>query len=152
MEYYFEDFKEGDVYRTMHRTMTEYDLMSFVTLTGYFEEIFLNADFARQQSVYGKRIVPGPLIFILSDGLYIQTRRLENGIAFLGLTDLKVLTPVAVGDTLHQEVLVEKTRTTHKPGRGIVSTYHKVVNQEGTAVMEYRTDRMIRSRTHEAAQ
>jgi hypothetical protein len=41
--FYFEDFVVGDVYQTLSRTMTEADLVGFVGLTGFFEEVFISA-------------------------------------------------------------------------------------------------------------
>ena len=61
-------------------------------------------------------------------------------------TELKVLGPTNVGDTIHVEVEVLNVRATSKGNRGIVTTRNDVVNQRGETVVTYKAVRMMKGR------
>jgi acyl dehydratase len=146
-EWYFDDFQVGQVHRTMGRTVTETDLVNFVTLGGIFEETFINAEYARDGSLFGGRVVPGLLILVIAEGLYVQTGHTRHGKAFLGLDDLRITAPVMCADTIHAEVSVEAARPSGgHPDHGILTLRHRVVNQRGAEVASYQTARMVARR------
>jgi len=141
---YFEDYTVGKTVRTYGRTVTETDLVNFTTLCRFFEPLFIDQPYVEKSSAYKKRIAPGALTFSLAEGLTILSGILyKTGMAFLGV-EMKVLEPTFIGDTLTVEIEVVAKRETKKPDRGIVTYLHRVVNQEGTPVMEYTIKRMIR--------
>jgi acyl dehydratase len=143
--WFIEDFSPGDFFVTMGRTVTETDLVNYLGLSGFFEEVFMNAPMAQSRSVYQRRVVPGVLVLAIAEGLFVLTGRLQQGIAFLGLSDLQIRGPVAVGDTLSARLEVRSTRLTSKPGRGILEISH-AVRADGSVVMEYTSARMVAAR------
>jgi acyl dehydratase len=146
-EWYFEDFEVGQVHTTMGRTLAEADVMTFVGFTGIFEQIFINAEYAREQTIFGRRVVPGLCILVVVEGLYVLTGHTHHGKAFLGLDELKINTPVACGDTIHAEVTVESVRPSSKhEGHGVMALRHHVLNQGGVEVMSYKTVRLMECR------
>jgi acyl dehydratase len=146
-DWYFDDFEVGQVHTTMGRTVTEADLVNFVTFGGIFEEIFINAEYAKTKTLFNGRVVPGLLILVVAEGLYVQTGHTHQGRAYLGLDDLRLKAPVLCGDTIHAEVSVESARPSEgRPGNGILAMRHRVVNQKGVEVMSYKTTRMLASR------
>jgi len=150
-DWYFDDFEVGQAHETMGRTVTEADLVNFVTFAGIFEEIFINAEYAKSNTLFEGRAVPGLLILVVSEGLYVQTGHTHKGRAFLGLDELRITAPVLCGDTIHVEVSVESARRSQgRPGHGILAMRHKVLNQNGVEVMSYKTARMLACRPVEA--
>jgi acyl dehydratase len=146
-DWYFDDFEVGQVHTTMGRTVTEADLVTFVTFGGIFEEIFINAEYAKTKTLFKGRVVPGLLILVVSEGLYVQTGHTHQGRALLGLDELRLMAPVLCGDTIHVEVSVESARASAgRPGHGILAMRHKVFNQKGVEVMSYKTTRMLACR------
>jgi acyl dehydratase len=146
-EWYFEDFEVGQVHATMGRTLTEADVMTFVGFTGVWEEIFVNAEYAREQTLFGRRVVPGLCILVVVEGLYVLTGHTRHGRAFLGLDELKIVAPVACGDTIRAEVGVEAVRpSASREGHGVMTLRHRVLNQDGAEVMSYKTVRLIACR------
>ena len=146
-EWYFEDFEAGQVHTTMGRTLTEADVMTFVGFTGIFEQIFINAEYAREQTIFGRRVVPGLCILVVVEGLYVLTGHTHHGKAFLGLDELKIITPVTCGDTIDAEVTVESVRPSSKHvGHGVMALRHRVLNQDGVEVMSYKTVRLMECR------
>jgi acyl dehydratase len=151
-DWYFEDFEAGQVHTTMGRTVTEADLVNFVTFGGIFEELFINAEYAKNNSLFKGRAVPGMLIMVVAEGLYVQTGHTHQGRAFLGLDDLRITAPVVCGDTIRAEVTVESARPSEsRSGHGILTLRHRVVNQAGAEVMSYRTARLLAGRTGDHA-
>lgn len=134
----------GQRVRTGRRTITEADLVAFVTAAGFFEPLFVDAGFAAEQGIYRGRLVPGALTFTYAEGLVIQTGVIYGtGLAFLGV-DLRVHAPVVVGDTIQVEVEVTASRATSTPGRGVVTTTNRVINQRGEVVMTYSPVRLVK--------
>jgi acyl dehydratase len=141
---YFEDFTEGKKLYTSRRTVTETDLVTFTTLCGFFEPLFMDLAYVESETPYKKRIAPGALTFSLSEGLAILSGILyKTGMAFLGV-EMEVLKPVFIGDTLTVEIEVLNRRETKKTDRGIVTYLHRVINQNDEQVMEYKIKRMIK--------
>jgi acyl dehydratase len=148
IEWFFEDFEVGQVHTTMGRTVTEADVVNFVGLSGVFEELFINAEFARESSLFKGRAVPGLLILTIAEGLYVLTGHSHKGRAYLGLDELRILAPVIVGDTLWVDATVEEARPSDsRPGFGVLVLRHRVRNQEGVEVMSYKTARLLEARS-----
>ena len=144
---YFEDFIERKTLYTSRRTVTETDLVTFTTLCGFFEPLFMDLAYVESETPFKKRIAPGALTFSLSEGLAILSGILyKTGMAFLGV-EMEVLKPVFIGDTLTVEIEVINKRETKKTDRGIVTYLHRVMNQNSEQVMEYKIKRMIKRKT-----
>jgi acyl dehydratase len=140
----WEEHSVGARYRTLGRTVSETDIVNFVNLCGFTEPLFMDMEYVRRESVFGRRAAPGALTFALSEGLIMQTGLIHGtGLAFLG-GDVRVVAPVLEGDTIRVEVEVVDKRETRKPDRGIVTYQHRVLNQRDELVMEVRVLRMIR--------
>ena len=140
----FEEHTIGARYQTLGRTVSQSDIVTFVNLCGFTEPLFMDMEYVRKESVFGRRAAPGALTFALSEGLVMQTGLIHGtGMAFLG-ADVKVLAPVLEDDTIRVDVEVVDKRETRKPDRGIVTYQHRVVNQRDAVVLEVRIQRMIR--------
>jgi acyl dehydratase len=140
----FEEHTVGAVYRTLARTVSETDIVTFVNLCGFTEPLFMDMEYVAHESVFGRRVAPGALTFALSEGLIMQTGLIHGtGMAYLG-GEIRVAAPVLEGDTIHVEIEVVEKRETRKPDRGIVTYRHRVLNQRGDVVLEARVQRMIR--------
>jgi acyl dehydratase len=124
----FEEHVVGAVYRTLARTVSETDIVTFVNLCGFNEPLFYDMEYVKRESVFGRRAAPGALTFALSEGLVMQTGLIHGtGMAWLG-GEVRVVAPVLEGDTIRVEVEVVDKRETRKPDRGIVTYRHRVVN------------------------
>lgn len=143
---WWEDYAPDWTLKTGRRTVTEYDILSFVTLVGMNEALFMDAEYIAKDTPFGRRIAPGALVFSYAEGLVIQTGHLHGAaIAFLG-AEMKMQGPVYLGDTIEVNVCLAERRETSKPDRGLVTTRNRVTNQSGEAVLEYLATRMLRRR------
>jgi acyl dehydratase len=148
---YFEDWKAGDRVVTLGRTVGDAEISQFVSLGGFFEELFINAEYVAKGSLYPKRFAPGALIFAFTEGLIILTGCIHGiGLALVGVDGMTFKRPLFAGDTMKVHVEVLETRPTSRGDRGIVTFRHTVKNQTGEDVMECTVKRMLRGRNFKA--
>src|SRR6266513_6110269 len=146
----FEEFNPTDRFQTGRRTVTEHDIMQFVTIVGLTEPLFLDMEYIRNESIYGERIAPGSLTFGMAEGLTVQTGIIHGtGLAFVGIDRMKLSGPVKVNDTIQVDIEVLDTKPVPARGGGIVRYRHWVKNQRGETVMEYDVARLIRGSVEE---
>jgi acyl dehydratase len=143
----FEEMTVGSRFRTADRTITETDLVNFITLCGFNEPLFWDARHAASAGYKG-RLVPGALTYSIAEGLVLQTHVLHGtGLAFMGM-QLDVKRPVYTGDTIHAVVEVTECRPASSGGRGVVTTRIGVRNQNNEEVLVYTPVRLIRGRDY----
>lgn len=139
----WEEMPLGWSFRTAARSITEADLINFITMFGFIEPLFWDESSAESMGYRG-RLVPGALTYAMAEGLVLQSGVIHGtGIAFLGM-DLEIHAPVFVGDTLDAVVVVTEARPSSKHGRGIVRTEVSVRNQDRSNVLTYRPLRLIK--------
>ena len=140
----YEEHTVGAVYRTLGRTVSEADICAFVNLCGFNEPLFMDMEYVAKESVFKRRAAPGAMTFSLSEGLIMQTGLIHGtGMSYLG-GEIRIVSPVLEGDTLHVSVTIADKRETKKPDRGIVTYRHEVTNQRGEVVLEATVKRMIK--------
>lgn len=139
---FWQDMQVGAKFRTYTRTITETDLVTFVTLTGMVDSGFLDATLVGPM---GGRPVPGALTLSIIEGFIIQSLIRGTGLAMLNYT-LEPVAPVHVGDTVHAIVEFTGVRPTAKGDRGIVDSAITIFNQRAEPVMRYSSRRMIAGR------
>ena len=143
----YEEMVVGSRFRTADRTVTETDLVNFITLFGFNEPLFWDARHAATAGYTG-RLCPGALTYCMAEGLVLQTHVLHGtGLAFMGM-QLDVKKPVLVGDTIHAVVEVTESRPASSGARGVVTTRVTVYNQRDEEVLEYVPVRLIRGRDY----
>ncbi|MFL6116379.1 MAG: MaoC/PaaZ C-terminal domain-containing protein [Catenulispora sp.] len=145
----YEQMPVGQVFRTARRTVTETDLVNFITWGGYNEPLFWDDSHAAGGGYTG-RLIPGAMTYSLAEGLVVQTHVLHGtGLAMLEM-ELKILKPVYVGDTLYAIVETTGSRATSDGRRGVVSTRVGVRNQRDEEVLVYTPVRLIRGKDYQA--
>ena len=133
--HYFEDFTVGHEWVSPRRTITEADIVMFAGLTGDYNPLHTDEEFAKT-TPFGGRILHGPGVFAIATGLEMRLGLKEGtAIAFLGMTwDLRE--PVRIGDTISVFQRVKAIRQTKNPMRGIVTFWVEVRNQRGETCQE----------------
>ncbi|GIV97956.1 MAG: MaoC family dehydratase [Herpetosiphonaceae bacterium] len=148
MKHYYEDFQVGDEFITPGRTVTEADVMLFAGLSGDYNPLHTDAEYARE-TIYGERIAHGLLGLSIATGLKARLGIMQGTImAFLGL-EWRFTGPITFGDTIHCRVRIKSMRETSKPDRGIIVQAVQIVNQRGEVVQEGEMTTMIRRRPSE---
>jgi 3-hydroxybutyryl-CoA dehydratase len=135
----WQELREGQRFRTHRRTVTETDLVSFVSLTGMLEPVFVDAT---HQGAMGPRPVPAALTWSLIEGILLRTMLHGTGLALLESSQ-RALLPVRVGDTIGAEVTVTGIRPVSRGDRAVVVSAVRVLNERGECVMTYTATRLV---------
>jgi acyl dehydratase len=144
--FHLEDMPVGRQFRTIGRTITEPDIVNFISTTGLLEVMFTDMEFQRDRSEMNGRLAPGWLVLTICEGLLVQATMQHTALAFLNM-QFEVKKPVFAGDTVHVEVeVIESRRSKSRPDRGLVRTRNRIVNQHGEVVQEYTPLRMTKAR------
>jgi acyl dehydratase len=141
---YFDELRVGDEWESAARTITESDVVSFAGLSGDFNPIHTDHEFARV-STFGKPVAHGILGLAVASGLGTQAPRVAT-LALLGILNWNFLHPIAFGDTIHVVTRVEAVEPRARGRRGVVTWHRRLVNQSGQTVQEGRTQTLVRSR------
>jgi itaconyl-CoA hydratase len=146
---FLEDFVVGDVYQhPIGRTISEADCTWFTLLTCNTNQNHFNANLAQTNPVSGGRvIVNSGLTVALVLGLSVLDMS-QNAVANLGWTDIRLVHPVFIGDTIYAESLCTAKRTsTSRPGMGILTMITRGLNQDGDVIVTWRRSVMVPQRS-----
>lgn len=140
---YWQDIAVGQVYRTFRRTVTETDLVNFISATGMLEAIFIDSTF--EHGAMRGRPVPGALTYALIEGFILQGMVQGTGLALLEVHK-RMIKPVQVGDTIEATIEITSIRPTSTGNRAVVDSRIDVRNQHGEDVMTYTATRLLAGR------
>ena len=143
MGFYWQDLQVGQKFVTFKRTITETDIINFISCTGMLETIFIDKTF--DAGAISGRPVPGALTYGIIEGILMQSMVQGTGLALLEVHK-KMLAPVIAGDTVHANVLVTGIKPTSKQNRAVVDTHIDIKNQNDVVVISYDVKRMLAGR------
>jgi 3-hydroxybutyryl-CoA dehydratase len=127
---YFEEFIVGDTITSASRTITEADIVGFAALSGDWNAIHVDAEFAKS-GMFGERIAHGLLGLSIASGLAARLGFIEDTvIAFMGL-DWKFRGAIKIGDTIHMQAQIAEKKPMPRLGGGIITLNVEVLNQRG---------------------
>jgi 3-hydroxybutyryl-CoA dehydratase len=127
----FDALEVGERFETPGRTIGEADIMGFARLTGDTHPQHTDAEWAAG-SRFGERIAHGLLVLSYAAGLVPFDP--DRVVALRKVADAVFKQPVKIGDTVHVEGEVVRTRELDE-GHGLVECRWKVVNQRGKTVL-----------------
>lgn len=131
MGLYFEDFQDGQEFRSGGRTVTEAHLVAFAGVSGDQNPLHVDAEFARSEP-FQERIAHGLLGLSIMTGLVHDLGILVGSVvAFTGL-DWRFKAPVKIGDTIRGEMRVRARKGLQS--QGLVAFDAKLLNQRGETV------------------
>lgn len=146
---YWDDLPVGTRYVTSSRTITEADVAAFAALTGDFNRVHVDAEYAKG-TIFGQRIAHGMLVAAFMAGLTSRSipNQLMEGALFSVLENrLKFPKPTFIGDTIRVEIEVVEQKATSRPDRGIIGFMRKAINQRGEMVAELAATCLLKRRT-----
>ena len=133
---YFEEFEVGQTFYSTGRTITEGDIVTFAGLSGDYNQIHTDAEFAAA-TPYGQRIAHGLLVTAIASGLIMQSGIIEGTtLAFREINNWKFAKPTYIGDTVHVKAEVKSTKALRRLGGGAVEIALSVINQRDEVVMK----------------
>ena len=142
---YFEEFVLGQEILSPARTVTETDVVQFAGLSGDYNVLHTDAEFAKG-TPYGQRIAHGLLGLSLASGLAARAGFIEGTAqAFMGL-NWKFRAPIFLGDTIRLLTKVSRLRPMPSMGGGVVVFELTVLNQRDETAQEGEWTLLVKSR------
>ncbi len=123
----FEELAAGDRFATEARAVSERDLLEFAALTGDTHPQHTDPDWAAD-SRFGEQIAHGLLVVSLAVGMMPLDP--DRVVALRRVSDAVFKQPVKIGDTLHVEGEIVRTRDLDQE-HGLVELRLRIVNQSG---------------------
>jgi acyl dehydratase len=138
---YFEEFVVGDIYEHRPgRTITETDNIWFTLLTMNTHPLHFDNAFA-EKSEFGKPLVNSCLTLSIVVGMSVSDVS-QKAIGNLGWSDIKLTSPVFVGDTIYAESeVIAKRESQSRPTQGIVTVRTTGKKADGTVFISF--ERMV---------
>lgn len=132
---YFDAWQVGDrIVHDLRRTVTETDNLLVSTLTHNPQPLHLDAEYAGGTE-FGRIVVNGTFTFALLVGISVGDTTLGTLVANLGYDEVRMPKPVFIGDTLRAETeVIELRPSKSRPGQGIVTFRHTMLNQRDEIV------------------
>jgi acyl dehydratase len=142
---FYEDYAVGEEFITPARTVTEADVTMFAALSGDYNRLHTDAEYAAE-GPFGERIAHGLLGLSIVVGLMFRTDiDPDSAVAFLGLS-WKFTGPVKFGDTIHASIRIASMRETRAPDRGIIVEAIQLLNQRAELVQQGEFTMMVKRR------
>ncbi len=144
---FYDEWQVGDrIVHDLRRTVTETDNLLVSTLTHNPQPLHLDAE-AAGASEFGRILVNGTFTFALLVGISVGDTTLGTLIANLGYDEVRMPKPVFIGDTLRAETEVVELRPSRsRPGQGIVTFRHVMLNQRDEIVCTTLRSALLRAR------
>ena len=143
---FFDDVEIGQEWESLGRTVTETDIVSYAGVSGDFNPIHMDHEFAKT-TAYRKPIAHGLLIWAISSGLGMLAPPMRT-LAFVSIRDWQIKLPVYIGDTIRIKTKVLEKEERSRGRRGIVTWLRTITNQAGKVVQEGITLTLVEGRAH----
>jgi 3-hydroxybutyryl-CoA dehydratase len=141
---FFDDVEIGQEWESLGRTVTETDIVAYAGLSGDFNPIHMDHEFAKT-TVYRKPIAHGLLIWAISSGLGMLSPPMRT-LAFVGIRDWQFKSPVYIGDTIRIKTKVMEKEARARGRRGLITWLRTITNKAGKTVQEGITTTLVEGR------
>ena len=131
---YFDDVEVGQQWESLGRTITEADIVNFAGISGDFNPIHVDHEFARS-TPFRRPIAHGLLVQAIGSGLGIYAPQMRT-LAIQSIREWHFREPVFVGDTIRARSQVLSKELRGRGRRGVITWQRHIVNQEGKVVQE----------------
>jgi 3-hydroxybutyryl-CoA dehydratase len=143
---YFEEFEVGQTITSVGRTVTEADVVAFAALSGDWNSMHTDAEYAAQHP-FGQRVAHGLLCVAIASGLVMRLGFLEEtALAFREIESWKFSLPVFIGDTIRVRATVTGTKPMRRLGGGLVTVKVEILNQHDKIVQRGTWGVLVQSR------
>jgi len=141
---FFEEFTEGLSILTPRRTITDADIVNFAGLSGDFNPLHVDEEFARG-TVHGGRIAHGMLSASVSSGLAALTGIFDETVVGLLEVDARFVGVVRAGDTVQLQLECAAKKKAPQSDSGLVVLKTTLRNQRSEVVSEGKWKLLIKT-------
>ncbi|MEY4100104.1 MAG: hypothetical protein RL300_1275 [Pseudomonadota bacterium] len=142
---YYEQLEVGRVFKhEIRRTLTEMDNVLFSAMTHNPAPIHIDAEYCRENSEFGQRIVNSAFTLGLVIGVSVGETTLGTTVGNLGFDEVRFPAPLFHGDTVHAETeVISRRESASRPNAGIVVFEHRGYNQKDVLVARIRRSALM---------
>lgn len=137
----FDEVNVGDIWESPSRTVTEADVVLFAGLTGDYNPLHVDHEFARN-TPFRQPIAHGLLGLSMGAGLGSLSPSMRT-IAFIRIREWSFVKPVYFGDTIHVRTEIIELEPRSRGRRGLITWKRQLVNQTGEIVQEGITETLV---------
>jgi acyl dehydratase len=141
---YFDDVEVGQQWESLGRTITEADIVNFAGLSGDFNPIHIDHEFAKT-TAFRRPITHGLLVFSAATGLGLFSPPMRT-LALLNVKEWHFKGPIFVGDTIRVRSMILGKEVRARGRRGEITWQRQIVNQAGKVVQEGVTITLVQGR------
>lgn len=131
---YYDDVHVGQEWQSVARTVTQTDIVNFAGLSGDFNPIHMDHEFAKT-TMFRQPIAHGLLVLSMGSGLGLMAPPMRT-LAFLSVKEWKFLEPVFIGDTIHVKAKLLELEVRGRGKRAVLTWQRQVLNQHNKVVQE----------------
>lgn len=129
--WFYEDIEVGKRIRSIRRTISEGESMQFNALVLDMHPYVADEIFAREQGVFGKRLVAGAFVF--SAGLGLVATNCVNAFSY-GYDKLRFIKPVFIDDTIYT-IKTDLAKYPKYDDMGLCRASYEVFKNDGELVL-----------------
>jgi acyl dehydratase len=130
-DWYYEDIVIGKRLRSIRRTISEGESMQFNNLVLDMHPYVADEIFAKQEGLFGKRLVAGAFVF--SAGLGLVATNCVNAFSY-GYDKLRFIKPVFIGDTIYT-IKTDLDKQPKYKDMGLYRASYEIFKNEGELVL-----------------
>lgn len=145
-DWLYEDFEVGLKHRSIRRTLSEGECMTFNTLVMDLHPYVADEVFAKEEGIFGKRLVAGAMVF--SVGLGLMAHNNVHTFSY-GYDKLRFIKPTFIGDTIYTVRTQLSKRPKYKE-MGLVVVSYEVYKHPGELVLYAEHLQTVKYRDPEA--
>lgn len=142
----YEEFEVGAKVRSIRRTISEGEAMAFNALVLDMHPYVADEIFAKEEGVFGRRLVAGAMVF--SVGLGLVAHNNINTFSY-GYDRLRFIKPVFIGDTIYTIRTHLEKRPKYK-SMGLVKVSYEVFKNQGELALYCEHLQTVKYRNPEA--
>jgi acyl dehydratase len=130
-DWYYEDIVIGKRLRSIRRTISEGESMQFNNLVLDMHPYVADEIFAKNEGLFGKRLVAGAFVF--SAGLGLVATNCVNAFSY-GYDKLRFIKPVFIGDTIYT-IKTDLDKQPKYKDMGLYRASYEIFKNEGELVL-----------------
>jgi 3-hydroxybutyryl-CoA dehydratase len=141
---FFDDVRPGQEWISLGRTITQADIVNFAGLSGDFNPIHIDHEFAKT-TPFRRPIAHGLLVFSIASGLGLHSPPMRT-LAFLEVREWHFKEPVFIGDTIYVRTSIVEKHVRARGRRGEITWRRQLVNQDKKVVQQGTTLTLVEGR------
>jgi acyl dehydratase len=141
---FYDDVEVGREWISPGRTITEADIVNFAGLSGDFNPIHVDHEFARR-TVFRRPIAHGLLVWAVSSGLSVNYPAMRT-LAFTAIKEWAFKEPVFIGDTIRVHTKIAGIEPRSRGRRATITWERAIVNQQDKVVQSGIVETIVEGR------